>query len=49
VLVEASIGKGTVIVSTLRAAADPIARRFQANLVRYATYRGTDTERVKYF
>jgi hypothetical protein len=49
VLVEAPIGKGSVIVSTVRLAADPIARRFFLNLLRYASDRGGGAQRVRYF
>jgi hypothetical protein len=49
VVAEAKIGKGAVIVSTLREAPDPIARRFRANLLRYATYLQTTGDRTRYF
>jgi hypothetical protein len=49
VLVEARIGKGSVMVSTVRLSLDPIALRFFLNLLRYASDRGGGAERVRYF
>jgi Glycosyl hydrolases family 2/Glycosyl hydrolases family 2, sugar binding domain len=49
VLVEARLGKGMILVSTVRLAPDPVSWRFFLNLVRYSQYRGEEAERVRYF
>jgi hypothetical protein len=49
VLVEARMGKGSVMVSTVRLSSDPISRRFLLNLLRYASDRTGGVKRVRYF
>ena len=48
-VVEADLGKGAIIISTLRLAPDPISSRFFLNLVRYSQSRGNQGERTRYF
>lgn len=48
-VVEARLGKGAIIISTLRLAPDPISGRFLLNLIRYSQSHGNEGERARYF
>lgn len=48
-VIEASLGKGAIIISTLQLAPDPISSRFLLNLVRYSQSRSNEGARARYF
>jgi hypothetical protein len=48
-VVGANLGKGAIIISTLRLAPDPISNRFLLNLVRYCQSRGSQGGGIRYF